>query len=106
MMGLFFIYITRKNIMATEKLTLQEKLDASKVPTTENKKEEEVHPPEDLGDVTLTGNYKALRLRSFCKRAGQVVKPNADGLYIPSDEEEFNMLEYYANQAIAYVERV
>jgi hypothetical protein len=98
MMGLFFIYITRKNIMATEKLTLRERLAASKAPTTEEKKEDK--------SAELTGNYKALRLRSFCKRAGQVVKPNADGLYIPSDEEEFNMLEYYANQAIAYVERV
>lgn len=85
--------------MATQenKPTLQEKLAASKE-KTEEKKEDKT--------VALTGNYKSLRLKFFVKAKGQIVKPDAEGIFTPKDEEEFNMLEYYANQSIAYVERV
>jgi hypothetical protein len=84
--------------MATqEKMTLQEKLAASKqeVPKVQEQKQDQ---KED--------GYKSLRLKQFATKNGTMIKPNADGIFIPKSQEEYDMLEYYANQAIAYVERV
>jgi len=94
--------------MATEKLTLQEKLAASKAAavaeaTKEHGKEQEKEK-EQKKEEPIEG-YKSLRLKQFATANGRMVKPNADGIFIPTTQEEYSMLEYYANQAIAYVER-
>ena len=92
--------------MATQenKPTLQEKLAASKAAAPVENKKEDPTKKEDKED-TGTG-YLSLRLKQFATKNGTMVKPNADGIFIPKSQEEYNMLEYYADQAIAYVKRV
>lgn len=52
----------------------------------DNEKEEKDAP---------VGGYKALRLQRFMKANGEVVLP-INGYFVPKDQEEFDMLEYYA----------
>ena len=42
------------------------------------------------------GSYRALRLQRFFKSSGQKVEPNAEGFFIPADEEERAQLEHHA----------
>lgn len=65
--------------------------------------EEAVFVPEASAPVQL--KYKALRLKRLIKANGQIKLPAADGFFYPETEEERNLLEYYARQVIAYVER-
>lgn len=44
------------------------------------------------------GSYRALRLQRFFKYDGTKVEPNAEGFYIPKDEEERAELEHFAKQ--------
>ena len=94
--------------MATEnKPTLQERIEAAKklaiaptvTPTT----------PEEVSKALKTQfntQYKALRLRQYSKAAGQIIKPDAKGIYTPADAEEEDILAYFAAQPIAYVAKL
>ncbi len=46
----------------------------------------------------VEGDYKALRLNQFFKSNAFRIAPNADGWYHPKDEEEAEMLAYYATK--------
>lgn len=44
------------------------------------------------------GSYRALRLQRFFVSSGRCVLPNADGFFVPIDEEEKKELEHFATQ--------
>jgi hypothetical protein len=48
--------------------------------------------------VPVEGDYKALRLNQFYVADGKRIAPNSDGWYHPADEEQKELLEYYATK--------
>lgn len=57
---------------------------------------------EQLGSVKeapITG-YKSLDLTQFVKSNGEMVKPDEDGYFVPKDQEEYDLLEYYAKRGM------
>jgi len=72
------------------------KADSSKE-VTKDEAAEKLAPKKD-------GSYKSLRLRSLIKHNGLVVLPNAEGIFVPADAEEAEMLAYFASKSIGYVE--
>lgn len=80
--------------MATEKMTLQEKLA-----TASDKKQEEQKKPEVLA-------YQVGRLRSFSRANGSIARPDADGIYRPTTEEDIKTLAYYDAQRLNYVHKL
>lgn len=47
--------------------------------------------------------FLAKRLHQFHTRDASIVKPNADAVYVPESEEQFEMLKHYAKQPMDYV---
>jgi hypothetical protein len=89
----------QENIMATEKMTLQEKLAASADKKAEDPKKEEQK-------ANTAPSYKAGRLRSFVSANGTMVRPDADGVYHPKNKEELDALAYYDSQRLNYVHKL
>ncbi len=66
--------------------------------TTGESKEEKAEVLKHEPYVPAEGDYKALRLNQFYTADGKRVAPNVDGWYHPADEEQAEMLKYYATK--------
>lgn len=64
--------------------TVQELLKSKIIATSS----EELHKAEPVG------GYKALELQRFANSAGVLVYPK-DGYFVPADQDEYDILEYF-----------
>lgn len=49
-------------------------------------------------DSLPDNSYLGIRLKKLVLSNGSVVKPNADGIFVPKSDEEQKMLDYYVSQ--------
>jgi hypothetical protein len=77
------------------------KLATKQEPSKQDPTKDSPTAPEAKKDVV---KYKALRLKRLIKNNGFVVLPDAEGNFIPADQEESNQLKYFAAQNMSYVE--
>lgn len=49
-------------------------------------------------DSLPDNSYLGVRLKKLVLSNGSVVKPNADGIFVPKSDEEQKMLDYYVSQ--------
>ncbi len=81
-------------------LSIKEKMEAAKASATPAVASKTPDTPKQIK------GYQSIRLRQLIKAEGAIVKPNADGLFIPKDQEEYDMLEHLADSKMDMVERV
>ena len=78
-------------LAAARKASVQANLATAPMETLKEEKAPEAEAPQ--------GGYKALRLTRFAKGNGELVVA-VDGYFVPKDEEEYDMLEYYVTHGM------
>lgn len=86
-------------------LSIKEKLAAASAPAHKDAPKPEEAKQEDHKGKNPKG-YQSMRLRQLIKAEGAIVKPDADGIFVPKDQEEYDMLEHLADSKMNMVERV
>jgi len=74
-------------------LSLKDKLAASKEASKDEAKKEDADAIKSL--TAPEGAYLAVRMQQIIKADGSKMKPDAHGFYIPKDQEELDLLEYF-----------
>lgn len=97
----------RKALAETKTAAGSDKTDANAVNPNANatggsasvlESKEDAKAPAKKEPPAPAGGYKDVGLGRFMKADGSVVKPNAEGYFIPKSQEEADMLEHYADR--------
>lgn len=77
---------------------LKDRLAAASAPKEDPKPE----APTPVGIPT----FKALKLKRFVDQGGKYVYPNADGIFVPTNSDEFEILIHFAQTGMDHVELI
>lgn len=69
---------------------VRESKEEAKAPEQNPKTRDKIPAPD--------GGYKDVGLRQFMKADGSKIVPNAEGYFVPKTQEEFDLLEHYAER--------